>query len=347
MKRFLPLLLIVATGCLSSPPVHPRALECNELCAQYIGTGDLTRAEVQCDLGLQFSPQYADLWVQKGLIALRRGQTPTAKEHFIKALRYNQEQAQAYNNLGYIYYQEHAYGKAHDNFQRALKVNPDYTEARYNLALTFKDMGEKEKAKKELRTLTAINGALADPYAQLGIILLDEGALDEAVENLRRAVELDAKFSDAWLALGNAYMEQGKFAEAVDAYTSCIEGDPDHAQCRNNVPLAQKKAALAKPALEDARRTAAGENTAAQEYGKARAFRESGLRAEEERAYLRCVKFEPKYAACHFGLYEIYQGDRRDKEAFKACKNFLKFAESTDFPKQVETCERYLASQTY
>lgn len=347
MKRFLPLTLALLSACLSSPPVHPRALECNELCAQYIGAGDLTRAEVQCDLGLQFSPQYSDLWVQKGLIALRRGQTSVAKDHFIKALRFNQEQAQAYNNLGYIYYQERSYGKAHDNFQRALKVNPDYTEARYNLALTFKDMGEKDKAKKELRTLTAINQSLADPYAQLGMIALDEGALDEAVENLRRAVELDAKFSDAWLGLGNAYMEQGKFAEAVDAYTSCIEGDPNNAQCRNNVPLAQKKAALAAPALEDARRTVSGENTPQQEYGKARAFREKGLRAEEERAYMRCVKLEPKFAACHYGLYEIFQGDRRDKEAYKACKNFLKFAESTDFPKQVETCERYLSSQTY
>jgi tetratricopeptide (TPR) repeat protein len=347
MKRFVLFGVALLASCLSAPPVHPRALECNELCAQYIGAGDLTRAEVQCDLGLQFSPQYSDLWVQKGLIALRRGQTSVAKDNFIKALRFNQEQAQAYNNLGYIYYQERSYGKAHDNFQRALKVNPDYTEARYNLALTFKDMGEKDKAKKELRTLTAINQALADPFAQLGMIALDEGALDEAVENLRRAVELDAKFSDAWLGLGNAYMEQGKFAEAVDAYTSCIEGDPNNAQCRNNVPLAQKKAALAAPALEDARKTVSGENTPQQEYGKARGFREKGLRAEEERAYMRCVKLEPRYAACHYGLYEIFQSDRRDKEAYKACKNFLKFAESTDFPKQVETCERYLSSQTY
>src|SRR5262245_48147945 len=96
------LCLGLGTGCVTAPPVHPRALVCNELCAMALGQGDLNRAEVRCDLGLQFAPQYADLWVNKGLIALRRGQTDVAKDLFIKALRYNSEQAQAYNNLGYI-----------------------------------------------------------------------------------------------------------------------------------------------------------------------------------------------------------------------------------------------------
>ena len=72
-------------GCLTPPPVHPRALESNELCAQYTNSGDLVKAEVQCDLGLQFSPQYADLWVNKGIIFLRRNQIDSAKDAFIKA----------------------------------------------------------------------------------------------------------------------------------------------------------------------------------------------------------------------------------------------------------------------
>src|SRR5438552_2584406 len=81
MKRLVTLIFAVCTGaCLHAPPPHPRALEANELCAQYIGVNDLTRAEVQCDLGLQFAPQYADLWVNKGLIALKRGQEDNAKD---------------------------------------------------------------------------------------------------------------------------------------------------------------------------------------------------------------------------------------------------------------------------
>ena len=92
--------LAASASCLRAPQVHPRATENNEFCAQYISAGQLDRAEVHCDLGLEFSPEYADLWVNKGLIALKRNQMDAAKDDFIKAIHFNQEHASAYNNLG-------------------------------------------------------------------------------------------------------------------------------------------------------------------------------------------------------------------------------------------------------
>src|SRR4051794_4245090 len=80
-------------GCFGHAPPHPRALENNELCATAIGAGQLDRAEVLCDHGLSFSPEYADLWVNKGLIALKRSQDDIAKQDFEKAIRYDQEHA--------------------------------------------------------------------------------------------------------------------------------------------------------------------------------------------------------------------------------------------------------------
>lgn len=345
LRRLWPLLLLA--GCVSAPAPHPRALECNELCARHIGEGDLTKAEVQCDLGLQFSPMYADLWVNKGLIALRRGQEERAKEHFIKALRFNQEQAQAYNNLGYIYYNNHEYGKAHDNFQRALKVNPDYVEARYNLALAFKDLGDKEQARKELRTIVAVRPELADPHHWLGVIALEEGAHQEAIEELGKAVTIAPSFAEAWMNLGNAFSEAGRYGEAKDAFTSCLEADPKHAQCRSNLALMNRKDALLQPSLKEAKELAEGTLTADSLYTLARTFREKGLRNEEERAYRRCVKLDGRYAPCHYGLYEIYLEDRRSQEATIACKNFLKFAPLEEFPKETRDCEKFLGSNQY
>lgn len=345
MLRRWPLLFpLVLSACVSAPPPHPRALECNELCAQYLGAGDLTRAEVQCDLGLQFSPHYADLWVNKGLIALRRGQTDTAKDHFIKALRYNQEQAQAYNNLGYIYYQAREYGKAHDNFQRALKVNPDYTEARYNLALAYRGMGEKDKAKKEFRTIIAVNPNLADPHHWLGVMAFEEGLLEEGIAELKQAVALAPDYAEAWMNLGNALAEAGRFAEAKDAFTSCLDSDPNNAPCRNGVALMHRKASLLDPALKEAEKASSDTNSPAALFALAREYRQKGLRNEEERTYRKCVRLEGRYAPCHFGLFEIYEQERRDKEAVIACKNFLKFAVAEEFPREAETCAKFLGA---
>ncbi len=329
-------------GCVTTPPPHPRALECNNLCTEYLSQGDLTRAEVQCDLGIQFSPQYADLWVNKGLIALKRSQKDVAKELFIKALRLNQDQAQAYNNLGYIYLGEVQYGKAHDNFQRALKVNPDYTEARYNLALAFKGLKQEDKAKKELRTIIEVNPQLADPYMQLGTMALDDGNLETATEEFIKATQLDPQFADAWLQLGNTHMENGKPCDAKDAFSSCIESDGGNALCRNNIIIAEKKCQLQSKALDDVKQRAAGQKTPESEYSAALQYREKGLVNDEERAYLRCVKYDGKFALCHFGLFEIFKSRSDEKKATTACKNFLKFANETEFQSQVATCQQYV-----
>lgn len=339
----LALTVLLIAGCAGAPPPVQRALECNELCAQYIGMGNLTAAEDQCDLGIQFSPQYADLWVNKGVIAFNRGQNDKAKEYFIKALRLNQEQSQAYNNLGLLYMQDQAYGKAHDNFQRALRVNPDYLEARYNLALAYRALNEPEKAKKELRTLLHVKPDLADGWAQLGQLALDEGANEDAVESLTRATQLDPKFVAAWNVLGNAYMELGKPCEAKDTFSTCIEADEKFPECRNNIIVAEKKCQLQDKALVDVKERAAGAKTPESEYSVAVAAREKGRVNDEERAYNRCLKYDPKFALCHYGLFEIFKGRSDEKKATIACKNFLKFANESDFGSQVQVCKQYVS----
>lgn len=333
---------LVLAGCPATPPPHTRALECNELCAQYIGMGKLQAAEDQCDLGLQFSPQYADLWVNKGIIAFNRGQDAKAKEYLIKALWLNQDQAQAYNNLGLLYMKEQGYGKAHDHFQRALKVNPDYLNARYNLALALKALKENEKAKKELRTLTHVNPDLADAWAQLGQIAVEEGENETAVGHLTRATLLDPKFTAAWLVLGNAYMELGKPCDGKDAFTSCIESDETSPQCRNNIIVAEKKCKLQDKALDDAKARAEGTKTPEGEYALALTAKEKGLVNDEERAYKRCLKYDPKFPLCHFGLFELFRNRSDERNASIACKNFMKFAADSDYKNQMATCQQYV-----
>lgn len=338
--------VLFAASCVKMPPVHPRAIQENALCAQYTSAGDLTEAEVHCDLGLQFSPQFADLWVNKGLIKLRQGHTEEAKDDFIKALRYNNEQAQAYSDLGWIYLQEKSYGKAHDNFERALKVNPDMTEARYNLALTYIGMEKKEAAQKELRTIVAISPNLADPHYSLGIIALGQGAHDEAISELTKAVQLDPDYVQAWLALGNALTDAAKYDQAKDAFTSCISAadrkGTEAIECKNNLPIVVRKGALLDPSLQQAKDESHTENTPAAMYQLALTYREKGLKSEEERSFKKCLALDGRYAPCHYGLFQIFRDVQDTHNATIACKNYLKFASADDFPTEVETCEKFV-----
>jgi tetratricopeptide (TPR) repeat protein len=342
LRSVLPVVLLVASSCVTTVAPHPRALECNELCALAISKGDLQTAEDQCDLGLQFSPQYADLWTNKGIIEYSRSHFEKSKEYLIKALRLNNNQAQAYNNLGVIYLKELAYGKAHDNFQAALHVNPDYLEARLNLAISLIGLKKTEEAKKELRTLTLVNPNLSEAWAQLGRIAFEDNEFEEARPLFEHAVQLEPKYNEAWTALGNTWMELGKPCEGKDAYSTCIENDSDNAQCRNNIIIAEKKCRLQDKALEDVKGRAAGTKTPETEYTAALQAREKGLVNDEERAYKRCLKYDPKFALCHFGLFEMYKNRSDEKNATVACKNFIKFASASEFEKQIGVCQQYV-----
>src|SRR4051794_9210471 len=103
MRTPLVLLTVVSSiACVTAAPIHPRALELCERCSRSHEQHDLVQAETYCDLGLEFSPQSADLWNNKGVIAREKEKLSEAKDDFIKALRYNSEHAQAFNNLGTI-----------------------------------------------------------------------------------------------------------------------------------------------------------------------------------------------------------------------------------------------------
>ncbi len=334
-------------GCVTTPPVHERALINAELCAQSLQADDLVKAEVYCDLGLQFSPHYADLWVNKGLIAMKRADYELAKKHFIKALRHNQEQAQAYLNLGVIYFMEGKNGNAHDNFQRALKVNPDYLEARYNLGLTFIRLNELDKARKEFRTLIALNPQLADAHRELGVIEAISSNWETSVEHLKRATELDPQHANAWLDLGGAYLELARFCEATDAFKECVRVNESDAACRNNLSIATRKCTLIDPELKQVRDTNSAEQTPRAQFELGMEYRQRGLRREETQAFRRCTQLDGKNARCHFALYEIYASEENKRDARNACRNVVKFAAAEEMGEQIATCEQYLGQDTF
>ncbi|HZI14689.1 MAG TPA: tetratricopeptide repeat protein [Myxococcus sp.] len=335
------------TACVTTPPPTDRALLNNELCAQELNNGDLVKAETYCDLGLEFSPQYADLWANKGLIEMAKGKTDEAKKHFIKALRYNQEHLQSYQNLGVLYLNEGAYGKAHDNFRRALKVNPDNLDTRYNLALCLMKMGKLEESKKELRTLLVVNPNIANAYHTLGIISYSENQFVEAAEHMTTAANLDPNQPAVWHDLGTALMELSRFPEAREAFANCTQLEPNNSSCVNNLALVQRKAALTDAAFKELKDTQQAENSAPALYMLARQYRERGLLAEEESTYKKCVKLDGKFAPCHYGLFQLFSDARKKQHAEIACKNFLKYGTSEEFPTEYQTCEKYLSNATF
>ncbi len=341
--------LLLATGC-AHKEVQPNeaALIDNELCAQQLNQGHLSEAEKYCDEGLEKDPKSADLWTNKGIIALKAGDQKLAREHLLKAVRFNPELAIAHMNLGRVYMDEHSYGKAHDSFQHALKINPDYADARYNLGLCYLNMNRLDAADTEFTALLAAEPDNAQVHHDLGQVRYLQDAKGNAERELAKAVDLVPSAPPDWLNdLGTVQLELGRYAQARQSFSACVSLEPTHAQCLNNLSIAQRKAATSDPELKEFRDTQKAENTPESLLALAHRYKEQGLLSEEERTYKDCLKIDGKFPACHWGLFQIYSGSHKGKAAEAACKNFMKYAGVEEFPTEMETCEKFLNAQSY
>ena len=243
------LLLLLVPACTHSPQPHARALAHNDLCAELLTQGELVKAEANCDLGLEYAPRYGNLWVNKGLIALRDGRKADAKAHFIKAVRYNQEQLQAYQNLGTLYFEEGDFERAADNFERALAVDPAFNEARFNLGLAYLRLGAEDpeyraRARGEFHKMLAVDPEVADAHHALGELAYLEHDLPAAAAAFEKAVQLAPTHAVALHDLGVVLMALQRPGEAAEAFAACVAQEPTNARCVGAVETARSSAAL-------------------------------------------------------------------------------------------------------
>jgi Flp pilus assembly protein TadD len=232
---------VLGSSCLPRSAIKQEAVEHNYACTLALDAGDCKAATAHCDHALEFNPDYPEAIVNKGLIAWKcEGDTKGAREFFIKALRLDNESAQAFNNLGVLEMEGKDYGSAEKRFLRALQVNPDYHEARFNLARTYQSMGKREDAEKHLRQLLATNPAIADAQSLLGILRLEAGDLDEALQRFDAAVLLVPNHPDYHYNRGVAYAKAGRLNEAKEEFGTCLSLKPDSVECRHNLDVLLK-----------------------------------------------------------------------------------------------------------
>lgn len=337
---------IVLVACRTTPKPHERALLNNELCAQQLLAGDPVQAEVYCDLGLEYSPDYAELWVNKGMAALVQGLRDEARRSFVKALQLDPENVAANQNLGLLHLEDGKYGKAHDQFQRVVELQPEHFEGRYNLALTFMKMNRNADARRELNALARANPRIADVHHSLGILDFGDKEFARAAEHIGKAAQLDPKVPAYWNDLGVTLMELSRFAEAEEAFSNCVRLETTNAICQKNQSIAARKAKLTDEAMKELEDVSEPQSAPAL-YMKARQLRASGLVEEEERSYEECLRLDPKFAPCHYGLFEIHSDNGREPAAQLACKNFLKYASQEEFPTEYVRCEKYLSPGSF
>jgi tetratricopeptide (TPR) repeat protein len=135
----------------------------------------------------------------------------------------------AYNDLGWIYFNQGKLDKALEEFQVLVRLNPFNATYHGNLGKVLLKKGVLKEALAELKKATKLGKAQADVYSNIAFIYVRLEAKDKAIEAYKKAIQIDPGFFDAYYGLGGVYLERNSLDEALAEFYQAANLKPGFA----------------------------------------------------------------------------------------------------------------------
>jgi len=252
-------LIFCMVGCPKKQPPGKDSIRHQYACVHAIKLGDLDVAEARCDLCLEYRRSDAECTNAKGLIAYFRGDFSEARDWYKRALRLEDELAEARNNLGVLLLDvDGNLEDAETMFRSAIKIDAGYQDARLNLARCLQQQGDRAFIQGEQRAAGS-----ADPAVLKAAFAAADERYTAADTQLRRLHELNPLRSDVWFRRGYIDLQRARYTphqrtrlleRAHTSNTRCMElavaGSPDGVRCRGNGAAALEQLGQCDAAME-------------------------------------------------------------------------------------------------
>jgi tetratricopeptide (TPR) repeat protein len=219
--RALPLLAVAA----SADPPTPRFVL--TYAHALIAAGDLVDAEAQLRRVLVLTPDDVEAAADLGLVQLRLGRLPAARETYEQVLRLSPDHLGALMNLGSVFKALRQPEEAEACYRRALALEPGNGPALRNLGIVLVEL------ERHAEALDCADRALAADPAQAEALLIRGNALyylarfEEALETYRRLSQLEGQAYEALIKIGRALAALGRHAEALAALDEAVALRPE------------------------------------------------------------------------------------------------------------------------
>jgi Flp pilus assembly protein TadD len=209
----------------------------------------------------------------------------------------------AYDNLGYLLFEDGDYaGAARDN-RTAVELRPDAAEPRNNLGRALAALGKLDEADMQYREAIRLEPGLAEPHNNLGLLLAKRGQGAAAAEEYAQALRLKPDYADARNNLGLLLAAQGRDREAEEQYRRALTlrpGDPTTLSNLGNLLLRQGNAADAVALFVSAVRRQPERAALYSNLGTALAAQ--GKHDEAVREYATALRLQPDLLEAHFNM---------------------------------------------
>lgn len=140
-------------------------------------------------------------------------------------------------NAGVNFYQQRNLVQAQQAYKKALQYDAQFLEAYNNLALIYQELGDLDQAQKTLQKAIQINPQYEKAWNNLGIILLLQNRYAEAKEVFQKTLQINSQHAESYLNLGVIYRQEGELQKAAECYQKALQLNPERGEAHYNLAI--------------------------------------------------------------------------------------------------------------
>jgi tetratricopeptide (TPR) repeat protein len=212
--------------------------------------GNLAHAEADLTKAITLGPQDAEAFEQRGIVYTNQHRFDRAIADYSEAIRLKPNDAQAYSDRGATYYLTGDYQKAVSDCDEALRLDPNRPRTYSNRASAYKKLGQLDKSFTDENE--AIRRDPTDPeyFDNRGLTLAAMKEYDKALADYDQAIKLQQR-ANYFTNRGDSYQFKGELGSALTDYDTALKLDPNFALAYNNRAVLHNKMGERTKALAD------------------------------------------------------------------------------------------------
>ena len=183
-------------------------------------------------------PHHAPTWVVAGVIARARGAANEAVGNYRRALLLDEDNLDAWNNLGNALRDIGDFAGARDAYRQRVARQADNADSWVNLAECERRLGDFDPAHEHIQRALSLKADHVEALVTWGNLAHDQEQTELAESLFRRALALAPNHNDARYNLGVALQLQDKHAEAIPEYNRVLQQGPQQARSLYNRGIA-------------------------------------------------------------------------------------------------------------
>lgn len=189
-------------------------------------SGDISGAIAACNNALRFNVEDASAYNQLGRVLFNAGHPPQSQSAFEKALALKPDFAEALHNLGHVLRAQNKLEESEIAYRRSVEMAPYYRSAWLNMGVVKFARGKNSEALECFEKLLAIEPGNVDAHINAGVARHMLHEVEQARFHYRQAVAIDSKNVTALRHLATLSAEESDTESAIDYFRQSLAINP-------------------------------------------------------------------------------------------------------------------------